>query len=285
MFSFSFGIAFAALLISVIHFIYAHKRSYHIYYFHYKSNSIITIFIAFLSAPIIISYTLIEQIAKITEIKIDTLDNIVISIATGLLASGVLFMLTYIQTEKEDKNNLNLLLKKIARCHIITSKIKKLSNKTSKNNEIRHHILLFKQEIATAYQIASACKASFIPVIAIADNFIQKLEATNPANITESIFKDIDALHDFLSSNNQNLIKIYSDIPDYKDKKDINKIYKEIYKKIESSRIDNVSQQHRSPGRNVSRKPLKKRLSDRAAGRRQITPLKGILRQQKTQES
>lgn len=285
MFSFSFGIAFAALLISVIHFIYAHKRSYHIYYFHYKSNSIITIFIAFLSAPIIISYTLIEQIAKITEIKIDTLDNIVISIATGLLASGALFMLTYIQTEKEDKNNLNLLLKKIARCHIITSRIKKLSNKTSKNNEIRHHILLFKQEIATAYQIASACKVSFIPVIAIADNFIQKLEATNPANITESIFKDIDALHDFLNSNNQNLIKIYSDIPDYKDKKDINKIYKEIYKKIKNSRIDNVSQQHRSPGRNVYRKLLKKRLSDRAAGRRQIIPLKGILRQQKTQES
>lgn len=223
------------LFIASAYIFYIFHRSRHIYYFHYKSNEIITYIVLLLSIVQILS-ALIEKFTGVTEVKTSTLDSIAASIITGITASGFLFMLTYIQTQKEEKNNLKLLLKKIAKCHIITSKIRNISNKiskneTSKNKEIKHHILLFKQEIATAYQIASACKASFIPVIAVADSFIQKLEATNPANITESTFKDIDALHSFLYSNNPHITKLY-DIPAYKDIKDINKTYKNIYENI-----------------------------------------------------
>lgn len=168
----------------------------------------------------------------------DLVESISLSITTGIIASAFIFMLTYMQTQEEEKYNLKLLLKKIARCNFLAQKIKELPHDIKKQEELNEKITLLKQEVSTAYQIASTCKTSFIPIIAVADSFIQQLEATNPASITESTFKDIDALHSFLYSNNPHITKIYYDIPAYKDIKYINKTYKNIYEDIYKTEID-----------------------------------------------
>lgn len=266
------------LVIASAYIFYIFYRSNHIHYFHYKSNKTITYIVLLLSIVQLLS-ALIEKFTDGIEVTTSSLDNIAASVITGITASGFLFMLTYIQTQKEEKNNLELLLKKVAEFNIITKKIKYLLNKTSQNREIKYNISLFKNEIATAYQIASACKPSFIPIIAVADSFIQRLEATNPASITESTFKDIDLLHSFLYSNNQHITKIHYDIPKYKDIKDINETYKNIYEdiyKTEIYRKTNDFQKFPSLDRTYAVIHPKSCYPTGATSGRQVKPLKVI---------
>ena len=112
-----------------------------------------------------------------------------------------------------------------------------------RKEELNEKITLFKQEVFTAYQIASACKVSFIPVIAVADSFIQKLETTDLHNVTRNFFIELNALHDFLSPASWTTEKI-SCMPEYEDIDKIKKIYKELYDKISCSSLPFSDRQH-----------------------------------------
>lgn len=236
------------LLIAAIYIVYIFSyRSRHIHYFHYEANKTIT-YITLLLFTIQLLSTAIEKITGV-EIKTSTLDNITTSIITGIIASAFLFILTYIHTQKEEEHNLKLLLEKIARCNFLAKRMKERLYDIKKKEELNEKITLFKQEVFTAYQIASACKVSFIPVIAFADSFIQKLEITELRNVTRNFFIEINALHDFLYPERWTTEKILC-MPEYKDIDKIKKAYKEIYDKISCSSpsippTDSIPQAHK----------------------------------------
>lgn len=222
------------LLTATIYIGYTFYRSKYIYYFHYKANATIT-HIALLLFIVQLISAAIEKFTGV-EIKTSALDNISTSIITGIIASAFLFMLTYIQTQEEEKHNLKLLLEKIARCNFLAKRMEERLYDIKKKEELNEKISLFKQEVFTAYQIASACKVSFIPVIAFADSFIQKLEITESHNVIKNLFTEFNTLHAFLYPAPWTTEKI-SCMPEYNDIKKIKKIYKELYDKISCSSL------------------------------------------------
>ncbi|MDM8216613.1 hypothetical protein QUW15_10725 [Desulfovibrio piger] len=210
------AVAIFSLMIGGILIFLSYKYTY---FFTYKKTNFIT------------GSTILFIISIVSTLHIDgetIYDSAMFSFFTGLAASGFIYVITCINTRFEKEKNLETLLKKIARCDLLAQCIKDSQNKKDKE-ELKYIIFLFRHEVATAYQMASACKPSFIPVIAVADRFLQKFEAAGQEDCKTTVFDSMDLLHAFFTKNNLSFKEEYNDIPDYKDMKEINKIYISIY--------------------------------------------------------
>lgn len=193
----------------------------YIYFFNYKENNFITALII-----LIVIYTV--SLAAIGSKEKIAYNSMTFSFLISLIASGFFYTITYINTFYAKAKDLETLLVKVARCYIFSQYIKEAQKEHDKE-KFEYIISLFRHEVTTAYQMASACKPSFIPVIAVIDRFLQKLESAGQECRERTLFDSMELLHKFFTRNNLQFKSKYWDIPDYRDIDEMRKKYISIY--------------------------------------------------------